>query len=132
MWVRSFYLLGRPSEIATGEQDHHSCFRDTYVWYEMCGKVIRCFCFIYVRLCYFIFWTRQCWTRCLQSYGVCLSEWVCECSKCVPVSVSKEKKHLFYTNHICTPECQEGTPPCFFCAQDMRYSISTESLILAG
>lgn len=43
--------------------------------------------------------------------------------ECVPVSVSKEKKDLFYTNRICTPECQEGTPPCFLCTGYERYKM---------
>lgn len=53
--------------------------------------------------------------------------------ECVPVSLSEEKKHLFYTNCICTPECQEGAPPYFTCTgYDVQYILATDSFYFDG
>lgn len=53
---------------------------------------------------------------------------------CVAVSVSKEKKCLFYTISICTPEFQKRKPPCFLCTaiQGTEYISHRDILIVEG
>lgn len=41
---------------------------------------------------------------------------------------SANKRNIFHTSCICTPECQEGSPPCFLCTQsEVQYMLVTDS-----